>query len=741
MAIDDQENSQHDVVTNPPQQRQSNTHNGWLSTTVAGIVVGLQLSFFAISMANLIFSGPMSVGLSRGIGIALISVAILVTFVSLRSSVAGVVAHVQDGPSIIIAGAVASIAANLGPDGLPTVLVMIALITLLTGCSLIILGTFRLGGMIRYLPYPVIGGFLAGTGALLILGALNVMTDSSMTLVDVPVMMQSRNPTLWIPGLIFGFFLFLGLRFIRFALTLPIMLVIGFIVFYGVMALTQTSVTQAMESGLLLGDMGGRITWAPITPADLAEVNWSIIAEQAGAIIVVIIITIIAFLLNLSGIELVVRQDFQLNKELRSVGTAQILAAIFGGLPGYHSVSNTILAHRLGVRQRYAGLVMGAMPLFIFFLGSEFIAYVPRMLLGSIVLMLGINFVYDWLFDRRHSLSGIEYVTLILIATVILLQGFLLGLVVGIAITIVIFIYNYSRTNIFHQRLSGAEISSKVDRNMDVQTTLQSLGGRIYILQLQGYIFFGTANSIIDDIQTRVQVSDVPALEYLILDFRRVSGMDSSTLFTFSKLKYHAEHEGFRLLFSQLSEPMKTQFQKNGYFDDNSLMIFEDMDQALEWSENDLLLRHDVSQDPYLSPLQKTGLADTEIDILRSYMDFIHLEAGDILIQQGDNADALYFIESGRVSILLETGNGVRRRVQTAGSGTFVGEISFFTSARRTATVRADVPVSVYRLSREAMESLRQDHPMVALRFKDFMLLLLSYRLTVASREIVALSR
>ena len=154
----------------------------------------------------------------------------------------------------ILASIAAAIATQM-PDGgtseqlLITVVGAIALTSLLTGVFLFILGQLKLGELIRFLPYPVVGGFLAGLGCLLSQGAIKVMTDLELS----SSLFQAEVLLRWLPGLIFAIILLLVSRRYTHFLILPASFLAATGLFYLVLLLTNTPVSQASAQGWLLG--------------------------------------------------------------------------------------------------------------------------------------------------------------------------------------------------------------------------------------------------------------------------------------------------------------------------------------------------------------------------------------------------------------------------------------------------------------------------------------------------------
>ncbi|MFY8152252.1 MAG: hypothetical protein ACOVOI_09215 [Hyphomicrobiales bacterium] len=152
---------------------------------VALIILPVLAISFAVSSAAFVYSGPLAQNLSQGIGLAVLGIALMPIIVGLTSSYRGTLCHVQDFPVILIAGSAVSISTALvaAPDRmLPTIVMLIAVTTILTGVTLLVAGRFKVGALARFVPYSVIGGFIAATGYLLTIGALSMIVKENVSI-------------------------------------------------------------------------------------------------------------------------------------------------------------------------------------------------------------------------------------------------------------------------------------------------------------------------------------------------------------------------------------------------------------------------------------------------------------------------------------------------------------------------------------------------------------------------------
>jgi SulP family sulfate permease len=628
-------------------------------------------------------------------------------------------------------------------ERLTTVVIAIAVTTLLTGGFFLALGFFKLGGLVRFIPFPVVGGFLAGTGWLLVQGSFAVMADVPLTLSTISILLQPYQLLLWLPGVLLALVLLFGSRYIDRFWVMPGILVGAFILFYAMLLLTGTSIDTAIQQSLLLGGSGATATWHPLTPATLFTANWTAILGQSGNIVIILVLSVVSLLLNASGIELTIRRDVDLNRELRVAGIANIVSGLGGGAIGYHALDLSTLSCRIGARGRLPGLVAGAICALILIAGTPLMAFMPQFILGGLLLFLGLDFLVEWVVDGWRKLPRIDYAIVILILVTIGVTDFLVGVGVGLVATIILFVLKYSRIGVVRHTLSGTEIKSNVERCAYHRQKLRELGQHVYILKLQGFIFFGTANALLEQIRTRVNDEQQAAVRFIVLDFRRITGLDSSAVLSFVKGTQLAEAQNIALVLTNVSEEIKHQLELGGLpADGKQVHFFPDLDRALEWCENQLLQMELITQMvlpvTLRAQLEQNGFEPTNTARLIAFLEQEQVGEGEYLIRQGDETNALYFIEQGEASIYLELEEGKQVRLRTLGPGTVVGELALYLDKTRTASVIADLPTTAYRLTRSALSQMREAEPELAVAFHEFMVRLLAERLVATNQSLEA---
>jgi SulP family sulfate permease len=712
-----------------------------ISNLTAGLVVSVVVVIVAVSLGTLIFAGELAPYLSTGLGIMLFSGVIITAMISLFSSYSGMVAYPQERVApilaIIASLIVGELSGKISPDDVfYTVVAAIIVASLVNGVFLSALGFFKLGALIRFIPYPVIGGFLAGTGYLLVKGSVGVMTGLHVSLSHLHPLIEGDYPAMWMIGMGFGLLIVWSTHKFKQSWILPSILLGGIGVFYGVLYAMGSSAEQAMDSGWLLGPFPQGDVWTPITLTAFSKADWGAITGQVGNLGTILVISVISVLLNSSALELVVKQDIDLNRELKVAGIANIFIGIGGGTVGFHSLAISRLVHRMGANSRMVGVIAAIACTLMLFLGSEMMAFLPRLVLGGLLFFLGMHFLMDWVYEAWFRLTRADYSVVILILGVVAGFGYLVGVVVGTLACVVLFLVNYSKVNVVKHALTGTYQHSNVDRPSPHTRFLKKHGEQLSVFRLQGFIFFGTANGLLEQVRQRLADEDREPLRFMMLDFKSVTGIDSSSVLSFVKMLQLAEKNAFTLIFASLSPDMKRLLQKEGFdaAEPAVYQSFEDLDYGLEWCENEMLAAGNMAATEYEKQTLREHMSEEmaqniDFDRLLGYFERIEVDAGHALIQQGDEPDDLYLIERGQVTAKLELGSDKAHRLRTMCAGAIVGELGMILDQPRVATVVADRPTVAYRLTRDALTHMEENDPEVAVTFHQFITYLVSERL------------
>jgi SulP family sulfate permease len=718
------------------------------ASLAAGVIIGAVEAVLAIAFAAFVFGGLLVGRLADGIGLYLVAAALTLAILAWRAGRRGVVGSVQDAAAAVLAVVAATTAARAAdiarvaqatslhdfeaPDVFLTVIAATLVVTILCGVVFVALGTFRLGNLVRFVPYPVVGGFLAGTGWLLLKGGLYVASGVEVHLRTIGLMLRAESLKHWLPALAFGVILLLAVRLVRKPQVIPIVLAVGLALFAIGMLVTGSSIDTAREGGWLLGPFESARLWQPWTLRALGGADWSAVLGQAAGIATAVLVAAIAILFNISGTEIVLHRDLDTNRELRDAGVLNVISGALGGIPGYHALSLTALAERMSVDARAAGLVASLVPLAAVLFGAAVIELIPRMIVGGVLVFLGLAFIVEWVWDKRRTLPTLEYVVALVILAGIIAKGFLPGVVIGLVMAVVLFAINYGRTELIHEVEFGQTYRSNVDRPPGERDALRTLGDRVQILRLSGFVFFGAASGLLERIRKRVESG---SLRFLLVDLRRATGMDSSAVMSFRKVAQLAQANGFELVFTGAPEEVMTRLALGGVVAADEIVRFEpDLDRGLQVCEDRLLADAGVA----VADGPSEALAGMPPG-LSAYLSRESLAEGTVLIRQDEPPDDVFVLESGRLQVEMVTSEGTRMRLRTVLPGVVVGEIALYTGVPRTADVVAEKPSVVLRLSRASIEQMEAAEPELAAALHRWLATTLSERLSDTLRAFDAL--
>jgi sulfate permease, SulP family len=720
-----------------------------LSNLLAGLTVGLVSLTYSVSFAALIFSGSLSAYFPQGVGGALMSAAIVGTIVALRSSFPFAIAGPDSNATAILAMMATAIAQEIQPSDraerlFPTVWMAIALGTLLSGLLLYGMGCLNLGRWARFIPYPVMGGFLAGTGLLITRSSFAVMVDLPLEWSELPRLFQVSTLMHWLPGLLFAGVSSCVTHFYPQPLVLPAML-LGTIVGFNLLWHSIAVFVPLNPQGWFLEPFASDRLWHSWTAESITQVDWQVLANQSGTLIVLMVVVVITLLLNITGVELVTQQNSTLDKELRINGVANLVTALYGGMGGNFTLNRTLLHRSAGANSRIAGVTAAAFSGGLLLFGSVLMAYVPVWVLGGVLLTIGIKLLHEWLYCAWFKFPHIDYALILVILASITIWGFITGVGIGVVVACALFIVSYSRHQAVRHTFTGATHLSHVCRSFPEQRLLRQDGERIHILLLQGYLFFGTANTLLEQISGRLLEAVMPQIQFVVLDFRLVSGLDSSAVLSFIKLRQLLHKHGIRLVFTHLHSKILQQLQQGGCIlpQDDLIQFFDRLDRGIEWCEDRMLETQSLRR-PRVLPLalqlhEVFGEATDREQRVASFMGYLQktqVPSDGQLFCAGDSSDRLYLIESGQVSEIGQLRNGKVRRLRTLGAGTILGEDSFYLGTPHQTAASTDRPSTLYCLSKANLKTMREEHPQIATAFEDFIIRLLAERLKYAYTEI-----
>jgi SulP family sulfate permease len=734
------------AITFGPEQRLDPVFKRALNDILGGGAASVLTVTFGLSYALLIFAGPLSPYLAYGITATFVSSAVLAAVVGLGSSLPFAIAAPDTSTAAVTGILAASLVGRVeaaGPSAslLSAVLVTLGLSTILTGVTLCGLGLTRMGRAIRYVPYPVVGGFLGATGLLIVMGAVRVITGHPVEFANLLHFTSGITLSELGAACAMALVLYLTWHRSRSAFGLPIILVGGMLVAHLAFWLAGISPEEARAMGWTFQPPPLAAFMLPWHGEDLTRYPWSAVPDLLGNLVAVIFVTASSTLFNTTGIEVAVHREANLERELNVTGAANILTGALGGYAGCVSVSRSILNFSSGGRGRLSGLTAAAMSLLMLAVAPRLLGLMPKFVLGGLLLYLGADQLHKWIVESRKRLSRLEYLSLIAIIVIIVGWGFVPGILIGVIIGCATFAFSAARVESIKYSFDGSEYRSSLDRSRDDQEVLQAHGGKIQGLNLQSYLFFGSANRLYQHVKRLLQ--EQPECRYLLFDFKLVTGVDSSAAYSFAQIKRSAHDLGVELILVHLSAAAEKVLRASDFIT-AGVTIIPELDHALEWCENEIIAQHQgLTQEEASLRDWFTGILASEHDAdeLIRRCQRLEVGAGEVIVRAGDPADSMHFILEGRVGIMVQAEDGRSTRVRSLGRYTTIGEMGLVAQTPRSATIQAEVDSVLYVLNMHQFDAIKHEDPALSQKLLTFFVSVMAERLSFANRTIAVLRR
>ena len=698
-----------------------------------GLIAGAVALAYALSYAALLFSGPLKHLLPLGIGLALVNAAIGACWLASRSQLPFALGGPDGNTTSILAAMSATLAASApGAAQAPQLLALLLATTILCGLVFLALGVGRLGSAVRYVPYPVIGGFLASTGYMIATGSLRVVADVPHGGLLIDGLFRIATTPQGATTVLLGLTFLVIFRRFRHPAVMPLVLLASALGMLAALRLAGVSADEARDSGWLF-DAAMKAQWSPPWEWLGASLKWPLLASQWLDMLAVVAVGIITLLLGSSGLEVMARQDISFDKELREHGWMNLVTALAGGYVSIVSVGRSAVLLESGARSRLAGNIAGATCLVAIAAAPLLLGWLPRIVLAAFLLFLGLSLLLEWVVNSRKRLSLADWSLILAILATTAIIGFTVAVLAGIMASCLNFALSYSRLGVVQHDLDGSGIRSSVQRPAAHRALLAHHAKELRVLVLRGVIFFGTASTVLERVRGFLQAPGGAAGRVLVLDFSHADSADSSAGLTFSKIAQLATASGVRLVLCGIGDGVRSALTNAM----TTSKVQATLDQALDEADGQDPLAALESFDAWLTRELEGAQHWAALSRLLERREVV---ANEVLMQQGEaSASGLFLIESGRLAVTLAA--HPERRLASLMGGTMVGEMALYDSAPRSATVTAERASTVWSLSRQGLARLNAEAPQTALQVHAFVMRTMAERVRQANAAIAALQR
>jgi len=717
-----------------------------LNNVLGGSAASVLTVTFGLSYALLIFAGPLTPYLSYGVAAIFISSAVLASVIALGSSMPFAIAGPESSTAAtmgILASSLVERIAATDPTAplLEPVLITLGLASIATGIVLCGFGMTRMGRAIRYVPYPVVGGFLGATGCLIVLGAIRVITGQRLQFATLDRFANLLTLSELAAACAMALVLYLTWHRSRSSLGLPAILIGGVIAAHVAFWFAGISSAEAQAAGWTFQPPPPVSIMLPWSANEISRYPWYTVPDLLGNLIAVTFVTATSTLFNTTGVEVALQREANLERELNVTGMANILSGAFGGYTGCISISRSVLNFKSGGRGRLSGLTVAAISALMLAVAPMLLGHMPKFVLGGLLIYLGADQLHKWIVQSRRRLSFVEYLSLLAIIVIIVQWGFIAGILIGVVIGCATFALSASRIDSIKFSFDGSEYRSSLDRSRDDQAVLAAHGGKIRGLNLQSYLFFGSANRLYQHV--KALLARHPECRFLVFDFKLVTGIDSSAAYSFAQIKRAADDRGIKLVLVHLPSAAEKALRSSEFIS-REVSIVPELDHALEWCENEIIAQHQGLEGEEASLrdwfTQILGTEDDAAELMHRCQR-IEVEAGETIVRAGEAADSMHFILDGRVGIMIPADEGRTTRVRSLGRYTTIGEMGLVSHAPRSATIQAEVASILYVLSADQFEGIKSENPALGQKLLTYFVSVMAERLTFANRMIAVLRR
>ncbi|UCV12341.1 SLC26A/SulP transporter family protein [Dechloromonas denitrificans] len=677
------------------------------------------------------------------------------TVIGLIASTLGGTDRLISAPCAPAAAVLSAFAIELTRQGVPegNIILMLLMLGILAGLFQVLFGMVGIGRLIKYIPYPVVSGYLTGVGLIIIGSQINKLLGvdgtthwfhaivspwlwdwRAVAVGGATILAMSLGPSLTrkLPGTIIG-------------------IIVG-ITTYFVLAAQDARLFEVTGNPLIIGALGasgdGYLSSITSRWGEIGDLRLSQIAALLGSALTLAVLLSIDTLKTCVVLDQMTRSQHDPNRELVAQGIANVASSSVGGIPGAGTMGATLVNLSSGATTRASGLVEGISALVFALLLSSFIAWIPVATLAGILIVVGLRMI-----DReplrfiQSPATVFDFGVVVTVVLVALSIGLIAASAVGVAMAILLFLREQIGGSVVRHKFYVNQMSSNWHRPESETRILEQKGDQAVIFELQGSLFFGTTQQLYAQLDPEIKTRG-----FIILDMKRVQSVDVTAAHLLRQVRNSLAERKALLLLSNVRENLpngrnlREFLEQTGVTEDeNSVRLFNELDSAIEWVEDRLLGEEEKAQIETEVALQLSEMElfrnrkDETLADLESRLDKRIYAAGETIYARGEPGDALYLIRRGSVRIFAPLGAGRTRHIATFGRGDFFGGLAFLDGRPRGNDAIAGTETEFYVLSLEQFNILADEHKKLAFTLLTAISRSLALRLRHADTEIAML--
>jgi SulP family sulfate permease len=626
---------------------------------------------------------------------------------------------------------------------------LLMIVTLLTGIFQISFGLIGLGKLIKYMPFPVVSGYLSGVGLYIIASQLPKFLGAPQ---GWGFWESIQSPLHWhwqslIIGLVTIGAMINGNKIFR---TIPatITALIAGIGTYAVLGFFDSSL-QLPNNPFVIGPLEGHsgIPFGEMFLGrfeEFTKLSWDTIALLLFPALTLAVLLSIDTLKTCIILDSITHSFHDSNKELIAQGSGNITASLIGGMPGSGAMGPTMVNLSSGAVSNSSGLITGVMSIVAFVIFGHFIGWIPIAALAGILIVIGLRMI------DRHSIKLLksrktmfDFLIIVSVALTALAVSLIAASGVGIVLAVILYITQQIGASVVYRQLDGSDIQSKIVRSHEEEAILHEHDTLFSVYELHGSLFFGTANQLYSMLQ-----DDLQHKKYIILDMKRVQTVDLTAAHILLQIKDILHEKNGYLLLSRLPHKLPTGDDLESYFNHVGLLkhlspikVFDDLDDSIEWVENRIIRENLIEE-----KIEKLfELADFDLfkgrnldtlEELQDLLEFRSYKKGDLIYSKGDSTGEIFLIRRGTVRLMLPFLGRKSVHLNTLSQGNFFGEFSFLECTSHYTDSIASTDTDLYRITREAFDHFSEHHKKASLHFMQSLATVLAERLRLTRVEL-----
>ena len=630
-----------------------------------------------------------------------------------------------------------------------TVVLSLFLVAIASALVQMMFGLLRLGELIKYMPFPVVSGYLSGVGLIIILSQIPKWLALPK---EVHVWQGLVSPELWQwPSVCVGLAtagVMLAAPRISQRVPAVILGLLGGVVMYWVLALLWWPQMQSLHHNpFIIGPLsvaGEGFFESLAGPwqslSDMQWPHWPVIVYPALTLAVLLSIDTLKTCVVLDALT---GSRHDSNKELIGQGLGNLASALIGGAPGAGTMGASLVNRASGGATWLSGVFQGGWSLLAILLLTSLLAWVPVASLAALLIVIGVKMI-DWHSFKmaRSSDTVLDFAVIVLVVIVANTVSLIAASGVGVAMAILLFLREQIHSSTIRRKVKGDKVFSTRLRPQRERDILLERGGHTVIFELQGSLFFGTTDQLYQAIEP-----ELGSARFVVLDFLRVQSMDMSAGHMIERIRNMLADHHARLVLTRLphrlpsGRDLRTYVDHIGLLSDQTTRVFTEMDEALEWIEDETLR---IAGHEHVSaeglPLRKFdlfhGLTPQEWEALEGIATHHVYGPGEKVFAADSEGHELMLISRGEIKVSLPTADGKTLHLATFSRGQFFGEMSFLDGRPHSADVHATRETELIAIHRKAFAQIASGDPVMSVAVMRAVALAIADRLRHANAEL-----